>query len=120
MTQIYNPQWDEYMTIDTALVEFMKKSGYAAVHTGGGCMSWERVLDDGGTIGISAESALGGMEYAEQLVWYVCRHDVEGDGWVQIIEPMTLADALRIAALLPAPSVDDPYRDMTAAEFPAS
>ena len=109
---VFNPQWDRYVGVDKPLFDRMAEAGFSPEHTGGGCMGWYKPLDDGGSISISFDSALGDLDSVEVEAWYVGRDDANGDAWVQCGQAVTLDEALRIALLLPAPDTASPERDI--------
>jgi len=113
---------DSENTIWTAikLHEHMADAGYEPVHVGGYHCAWEKPHEDG-VLRISSEfrdqsHGLGAWEYRDNLDWAVGRCDAANQ-WVTVTG-LVLADAIHIAALLPAPDPGKPARVMKAKDFP--
>lgn len=78
------------------------EAGYEVVHTGGGCLAWMRLLaaETDSHILITSDADVDGDPDAAE--WIVGRYD-END-FVCLDEGFTLAEAIRVADLLPAPN----------------
>lgn len=106
---VYNWQWGRYAQVDHRMLALMSAHGYTAEHTGGGCMAWERPLDDGGYLMITdGDSGLGDWPEIEAAQWYVARYNADGDTWSDLESTgdlgLTLRDALKAADELPVPT----------------
>lgn len=95
-------------------------AGYHVYHTGGHCLAWMRGLSDNDPhsyVLISIEDRIDGDPAATE--WMVGRYD--GEGWINIHETFTLAEAMRVAELLPpavgpdGEPVEEVYADLAAA-----
>jgi hypothetical protein len=84
-----------------AVAEPLRKAGFEPQHTGGGCMAWQKTLDDGTTLWISAGGAYLDAD-PDEPEWYAGRYADDGDGTIDVLE-LTLAKALELAAELPSP-----------------
>lgn len=99
-----------------AVSEPLRAAGYEVYHTGGGCLAWMRTLDEEGDSYLlitSNDDIAGDPESPE---WSVGRYD--GDSWINLEECFTLAEAIRVAGLLPVPRgdlVQEVYPDLAAA-----
>jgi hypothetical protein len=79
-------------------------------------MAWMRALDDTGVSYVLITSHDDVTGDAEAPEWCVGRYD--GSSWINLEERFTLAEALRVATLLPAPRgelVQETYPDLAAA-----
>lgn len=106
----YNWQWGRNAQVDEELLDFMREHGYAAQHTGGGCMAWEKTLEDADEryVMITVDGVeLGKWEDRDKAEWQVGIYTVEGDGWTLAYPFHTLADAVKIAEVLPWPNSGD-------------
>lgn len=80
----------------------MLAAGYLPRKQSGTISTWGKTLANGDLIDIaSLEHGLDGEPDEED--WYVGRRVADGFGVVELDEPVTLAEALRIAERLPAP-----------------
>lgn len=86
-----------------AVVETMKSAGYHPAHTGGGCMTWEKVEGDKRVWICSGDNGLDAEPGATD--WLVGIYGPDGE-FLNSHEAYTIADALVLAARLP--------RDMSA------
>lgn len=87
---------------DDVVGPVMMAAGYLPRKQSGTISTWAKTLANGDVIDIaSLEHGLDGE--AEEVDWYVGRRVAEGIGVVELDEPVTLAEALRIAERLPAP-----------------
>ena len=105
MATTYNPQWDRTMHVDTALMNRMKRAGYEVQHTGGGCLAWERLTQDGGYIWITdlSGSGLGEWKDRNKPEWLLGRYGRDDD-WINIEDALTLSKALQISDTMRAPA----------------
>jgi hypothetical protein len=99
---VYNPQWGRNMDVSKRFHDHMASRFFAPSHTGGGCMAWERILDDGGWVWVTYNDSLGSWEERDEAVWLVGRYSADGDSWITV-QPSTLADALGAATRIPDP-----------------
>lgn len=86
----------------------LRAAGYEAVHTGGGCLAWMRLLaeEKDSHILITSDADVDGDPAAAE--WIVGRYD--RDDFICLDESFTLAEAIRIADLLrarPAVGLED-------------
>lgn len=80
----------------------MREAGFSFWHTGGGCTAWGKALDDGTELMVTTTDADADGD-PEGSEWLIGRYDEDG-GFVQVTEPVTLAEAIEQAATLPAPA----------------
>lgn len=105
---LYNPQWGAMARVDEPLHATMTAHHFEPQHTGGGCMAWQRVLDDGSFISICIDGCeLGEWSDRDKAEWCLGRYDGEDCGFVDCDEPLTLLDALSLAERLPKPGKED-------------
>lgn len=102
--------------VSPGVAEPMRAEGYEVYHTGGGCLAWMRTLDEDGDsyLLITSNDDIAGDPEAQE--WGVGRYD--GDSWINLEECFTLSEAIRVAALLPAPHgdlVQEVYPNLAAA-----
>lgn len=93
--------------IDKELYDYMTERGFTPMHTGGGCMTWDKSpLQDKGYLWICAEDSLGTWGQFSQPDWTVGRYNQDGDSW-WCVANVTLEQALKIAGYLPVPQAGD-------------
>ena len=116
MAQVYNQQFGRMVQVDTPLMQRMARDNFTPQHTGGGCMTWERITDDDGYIWITDESGAGLGAWADRkgAGWIVGRYNSEGD-FIDV-EGVTLAQALKLADTLRAP-VDGEQSVLSMADY---
>jgi len=104
MSTVFNPQWNRMMEVDTDLMKRLSSNNFAPVHTGGGCMAWERATDDKGYIWITDSSGaeLGTWSARYEAEWIIGRYNGAGD--FVCIYALTLTQALKLADTLRAPA----------------
>ncbi len=107
MANVYNPQWQRMMDVDAALMRRMRADNFQPQHTGGGCMSWERLTDDNGYIWITDQdgASLGAWADRNKRQWIIGRYNSEAD--FISLEHVTLFQALKHADSLRAPVADE-------------
>jgi hypothetical protein len=91
---------DTESAVRAEVADPLHAAGYHVYHTGGHCLAWMRGLSDTDPhsyVLISNENRLDGNSEAAE--WTVGRWD--GEGWIEIQQTFTLADAMRVAELLP-------------------
>lgn len=80
--------------------EPLRAAGYVVYHTGGGCLTWYREINEVEYLWISWYDALDGDPEAAE--WSVGRYHDDG-GWINLNQLFTLREAIEVAAKLPAP-----------------
>jgi hypothetical protein len=106
MTKVYNPQWGHMMDVDAPLMRRMRGQNFATMHTGGGCMAWQRPTDDEGYLLITyVDAVLGSWSDRNDPQWLVGRYNDDGD--FICVNSMTLTQALRLADGLRAPVANE-------------
>jgi len=77
-----NRFWDWYAKVQedapkTVVGRIMTDAGYKIAHTGGGCLSWEKILPTGGYLWICDEG--NGLGNSETETYLVGRYTVDGE-----------------------------------------
>lgn len=91
---------DTEAAVRAEVADPLHAAGYHVYHTGGHCLAWMRSLSDTDPhsyVLISNENRLDGNPGAAE--WMVGRYD--GEGWIEIQQTFPLAEAMRVAELLP-------------------
>lgn len=84
----------------------LEEAGYRIADTGGGILTWMKLLDPETEDVLTINSMFGDAEGDESSPeWVIGR--TRGDDWFSIDDPYTLADAIRAASDLPQPGWED-------------